>query len=323
MSVWQALIIGLLAGWVIEWVIDWLYWRGRVSGLTAEIGSLTAERDRLRADLDVARRDAAEVGTLRTALADCRANGERLAADLKTAGSLAPQLRAELERTKGELVTAQGLAGERQTTIDRLEAELRAARETPQRTALFTEAPTLGAPAVLGTVAGVATADGLHSENQRLRGELESLRSSYAALRRDQRDPLIDINGIGPVYEKKLFDAGVNTFDDLSAMTPDQVLAIIKPERWQDIDAVAWIAEAATMAQRSRPSPLRVIDGIGVVYEKKLFDANIYTFEQLAALSPDQVRDIIKPEEWQKFEPEAWIAEARARAATMQRSAAV
>jgi len=260
---------------------------------------------------------------LRASLADCRANGERLAAELKTAGGLAPQLRAELERTKGELVTAQGLAGEHQATIDRLQAELRAARETPQRTTLFTEAPTLGTPAVLGAVAGAGTADGLHAENQRLRGELDSLRSSYAALRRDQRDPLIDINGIGPVYEKKLFDAGVYTFEDLSAMTPEQVIAIIKPEHWQDIDAAAWIAEAAAMARRSRPSALRSIDGIGVVYEKKLFDAGIYTFEQLAALTPDQVRDIINPEEWQKIEPESWIAEARARAATMQRSAAV
>lgn len=317
MNVWQALIIGLLAGWLIEWVIDWVYWRPRRAAASAELDAVIAQRDRLRGELDAARRDAAQLPQLRDALAACRADGERLTSELKTAQGLAPQLRAELAQRQGELVAAQKLADERQASVARLEAELRAARESAARTA-FVEAPTLAAPAVLGTVAAGATPDGLSAENERQRLELESLRSAFAALRRDHRDPLIDINGIGPVYEKKLFAAGVYTFDDLGAMTPEQVRAIISPERWQELDAAAWIAEAQALAHKSRPSPLRSIDGIGVVYERKLFEAGVYTFDQLAALTPERVREIIKPEAWQQIEPQAWVEEARARAANLK-----
>lgn len=323
MSVWQALIIGLLVGWVVEWVIDWVYWRGRRGVSTADHAAVVGERDKLRADLDVARRDGAELPTLRTALADCRASGQRLQTELTAAQGLASQLRAEVAKLQADLTAANGLAAERQATIERLEAELRAERASGVKT-MALPAATLAAPAVLGTIGDGATDGGLSSENERLRGELESLRSAFAAMRRDQRDPLVDINGIGPVYEKKLFAAGVYTFDELASMTPEQVLAIIKPERWQEIDAAAWIAEAAALARRSRPSALRSIDGIGVVYEKRLFEAGVYTFEQLAAMTPEQVKAIIKPEDWQAIEPEAWIAEARVRAANLQtRSAAV
>jgi predicted flap endonuclease-1-like 5' DNA nuclease len=65
-----------------------------------------------------------------------------------------------------------------------------------------------------------------------------------------RRDPLIDINGIGPVYEQKLFDAGVSTFEDLAALTPEQVREIIAPQRWQEIDPASWIAEARQFAQK-------------------------------------------------------------------------
>jgi len=60
--------------------------------------------------------------------------------------------------------------------------------------------------------------------------------------------------------------------------------------------------------------PLIDILGIGPVFQARFYDAGVLTFAELAALSPQQVREIIKPNEWQKIEPEAWIAEARQRA---------
>ncbi len=70
----------------------------------------------------------------------------------------------------------------------------------------------------------------------------------------------------------------------------------------------------ATIAQ-TRPvqkDRLEVIEGIGPVYAKRLNDAGIFSFAQLAELSAARVREIIKPEEWQKIEPESWIAQAKA-----------
>jgi len=56
---------------------------------------------------------------------------------------------------------------------------------------------------------------------------------------------------------------------------------------------------------------LQKIHGIGDVFTGRFNDAGVYSFAQLAALSPERIREIINPEEWQAIEPEAWIAEAK------------
>lgn len=56
---------------------------------------------------------------------------------------------------------------------------------------------------------------------------------------------------------------------------------------------------------------LQKIHGIGDVFTRRFNDAGVYTFAQLAGLTPERAREIIKPEEWQAIEPELWIAEAR------------
>lgn len=55
---------------------------------------------------------------------------------------------------------------------------------------------------------------------------------------------------------------------------------------------------------------LQKIHGIGDVFTRRFNDAGIFTFAQLAALTPERAREIINPEEWQAIEPEQWIAEA-------------
>lgn len=56
---------------------------------------------------------------------------------------------------------------------------------------------------------------------------------------------------------------------------------------------------------------LERINGVGPVFAKRLNNAGIFTFAELATASPERVKEIIDPEEWQKFEPELWIEEAR------------
>ena len=62
------------------------------------------------------------------------------------------------------------------------------------------------------------------------------------------------------------------------------------------------------MVQRDR---LQKIHGIGDVFTRRFNEAGIYTFAQLATISPERALEIIDPEEWQAIEPEQWIAEAR------------
>ena len=65
---------------------------------------------------------------------------------------------------------------------------------------------------------------------------------------------------------------------------------------------------------------LQKIHGIGDVFTRRFNEAGVYTFAQLAALTPERAREIINPEEWQAIEPEQWIAEARQFAETAKNS---
>lgn len=130
-------------------------------------------------------------------------------------------------------------------------------------------------------------------------------------------DNLEEINGIGKVFARKLNAAGVMTFEDLARTSIERIREIIQPKAWQKIEPEAWVIEASDRAGRPvgftpapAPDNLEEINGIGAVYARKLSDAGITTFAQLAAAAPERLREILQPEDWQKFEPEAWSAEA-------------
>jgi predicted flap endonuclease-1-like 5' DNA nuclease len=125
-------------------------------------------------------------------------------------------------------------------------------------------------------------------------------------------EELEKIIGIGEVYANRLKGAGVHTFGQLAQLTPEHVHEIINPEDWHNIDSASWITQAGYLAN---PDQLEEIDGIGDVYAQRLNEAGIYTFEQLAQLSVDRIQEIISAEEWQKIEPESWIAQANKLAA--------
>jgi predicted flap endonuclease-1-like 5' DNA nuclease len=145
-----------------------------------------------------------------------------------------------------------------------------------------------------------------------------ALGSRARQMPRDE-DPLEVIEGIGPVYAKRLNEAGIFSFWQLAGQTPERLREMIDPEDWQKIDPESWIAQAKVMAS---PDTLEDIHGIGVVFARRLNEAGIYTFAQLAKLTPEQIEAIIEPEDWQKLEPEKWIAEASELAAKKSHQAA-
>ncbi|MCB0166766.1 MAG: hypothetical protein KDI79_21245 [Anaerolineae bacterium] len=56
---------------------------------------------------------------------------------------------------------------------------------------------------------------------------------------------------------------------------------------------------------------LERINGIGPVFARRFNKADIFTFDQLAALTPERIQEIIVPQPWQHIDPEEWIAEAK------------
>jgi len=63
-------------------------------------------------------------------------------------------------------------------------------------------------------------------------------------------DPLQEIRGIGDVYARRLRAAGVRTFADLAALTPDEARSLAQAQPWQ-ADTADWIEQARAFASSS------------------------------------------------------------------------
>jgi predicted flap endonuclease-1-like 5' DNA nuclease len=153
-------------------------------------------------------------------------------------------------------------------------------------------------PARLHEIIGV---DGLDYElvlreaAKAARGEAISDAGGSGRRRRRQRDSLERINGIGVVYQRKLFAAGIDTFEDLIAAGPDKLYEVLEA----DLEYGPWITEAQGYAgnEGQYRDHLEKVDGIGQVYQGRLFEAGVYSFEDLAAQSDDRIREIVQPGE--------------------------
>jgi predicted flap endonuclease-1-like 5' DNA nuclease len=165
-------------------------------------------------------------------------------------------------------------------------------------------------PARLHEIIGV---DGLDYElvlreaAKAARGEAISDAGSAGRRRRRQRDSLERINGIGVVYQRKLFAAGIDTFEDLTAAGPDKLYEVLEA----DLEYGPWITEAQGYASNEGQyrDHLEKVDGIGQVYQGRLFEAGVYSFEDLAAQSDDRIREIVQPGE-RDVEISKWKLEA-------------
>jgi len=61
---------------------------------------------------------------------------------------------------------------------------------------------------------------------------------------------LTDIKGIGPVYAGLLHEAGIETFAQLAALTPEELLNLIDVPSWRRIPAEDWIEQATLFASQ-------------------------------------------------------------------------
>lgn len=62
-------------------------------------------------------------------------------------------------------------------------------------------------------------------------------------------DDLTQIQNIGPVFAKKLKEAGITTFTQLASQTPAQLEAICQVPDWRKPDYASWIYQAQQLSQ--------------------------------------------------------------------------
>ena len=60
-------------------------------------------------------------------------------------------------------------------------------------------------------------------------------------------DTLQEIRGIGDTYARRLRAAGVRTFADLAALTPEEARSLAQAQPWQ-ADTADWIEQARALA---------------------------------------------------------------------------
>lgn len=105
-------------------------------------------------------------------------------------------------------------------------------------------------------------ADFLHQRDEEVRGlreqlsaadaRLDGLGDEFEAYQRTHPDDLTVVKGIGPVYQWKLRDAGVNTYGQLAASDADQLRRMLDVKEWQRVNVESWIEQARDWAQRER-----------------------------------------------------------------------
>lgn len=146
------------------------------------------------------------------------------------------------------------------------------------------------------------------------------------------KDDLTRIDGIGPFLERKLNEAGVYTFEQISQWDAARIQEITRRIQFFEgrIEKDDWVGQAKRLRDSSPELPvadseagssepevtendLKVIEGIGPAIEIILKKAGIRTFELLAKTDPDELDTLLQVADprLKRFDPGTWPAQAR------------
>lgn len=96
-------------------------------------------------------------------------------------------------------------------------------------------------------------AAGIYSVEELARFTRLQLREFLDACRH-HRDQLWRIDGVGEVFEGRLNRAGLFSFVDVAASSPERLREIIDLHAWEAIDPTAWIVQARALGAEQRES---------------------------------------------------------------------
>ncbi|MEZ4657327.1 MAG: DUF4332 domain-containing protein [Caldilineaceae bacterium] len=121
-------------------------------------------------------------------------------------------------------------------------------------------------------------------------------------------------------WRQESLQALLDDVDHSHAHTDDSVRQELNAAR-QEIAELRRQLGSQAAATDETPAPalavgtvdaLARINGIGKVYEQRLNAAGIRTFAELAQTSPEQLREIIQPADWQAIDFASWVEQASA-----------
>jgi predicted flap endonuclease-1-like 5' DNA nuclease len=95
--------------------------------------------------------------------------------------------------------------------------------------------------------------DELHQLGEQLTAkdtQLETVRRDLESYQKSHPDDLSQIRGIGPVFQRKLRDIGVDSFKQLAGADPAQLRRMLGVKDWQRVNIGSWIEQARDWSQR-------------------------------------------------------------------------
>jgi predicted flap endonuclease-1-like 5' DNA nuclease len=261
-----------------------------LEGRDADFDKMSAQIDSLQKELDKEKKD----------------HGGKIA-EIAALGAAAAATAAAIKSKDNEI-------DELKVRAAALEKELSDAKTAPAQ-AMPSEHVRFAASAAAPTAALVGFAAGAG------RGKVVAVATSACPQDMEQ------VSGIGTVFEQRLYAAGVGSFWDLANMTDEEMTHVLGIQEGQvntvDFDAVRM--DAFRLAQRSgsvgrtwsgeEPDDFEPLDGIGPVYERKLYDAGICSFDALANTTVERLAEICDGAGVRKPDYAMWIEQARGLAA--------
>ena len=126
-----------------------------------------------------------------------------------------------------------------------------------------------------------------------------------------EAEDLTKIEGIGPKIAELLYANGITTFAQLAQTSPDQVNALLATDGLSAHDPTTWADQAQLAAAGewdklsewqdqldggkivASSDDLTLVEGVGPKVQEHLNAAGITSFSQLAATTPDQIKEIL------------------------------
>lgn len=141
----------------------------------------------------------------------------------------------------------------------------------------------------------------------------------------EQPQDLALVDGIGAVYEQRLYNAGIGTYWELALLEDVSLHSALKLERQRggapDLDAIRASARQLALENDTvgyvwtgeAVDDFEPIKGIGKVYEQRLYDAGIRTYAALAQATPERLQEVCQSRSPIQPDFASWIAEAKKR----------
>jgi predicted flap endonuclease-1-like 5' DNA nuclease len=80
--------------------------------------------------------------------------------------------------------------------------------------------------------------------------QLDALQARFDEYVQTHPDELADIKGIGRIYQWKLRDGGINSYEQLAQTTPERIREILDVPAWRKVEPESWIEQAKVLARQ-------------------------------------------------------------------------